>query len=148
MRKGVGVALVAGGVLLAWLLKKKMPMHVFRVHERDVVVGDKSGRCGLRRSPSPVRLSKPRGDQLHWILWNEGGPCGSQVEIWMTNWSPRNPLEDRGDHPEQPFKRRVQKGAPVRMPAHIRQDAEAGTYRYDVFVNGQLAEDPMLEIVI
>jgi hypothetical protein len=144
MQKSIGLLLVAGGVALLLLLKKGLRRGRGTVHRREVVVGPKQGVCGLLREPSNVTMR--RNEQLHWIIRNEGGhPCDRHVEVCIENWRPGNPLEIVGGGR---FCRKVLPGHAVPLPARVRPNAEPGRYRYDVWIDGKPAVDPMVDIVI
>jgi hypothetical protein len=146
MRKRVGLILAAAGAgaALIWFLRGKVSSR--RVHRRDIIVKEKKGDCGIERQPDDVTME--RNDQLHWIISNasqgNGGACDRAVEVCVTNWRPSNPFDDVGGGR---FCRTVRPGQTKTLPARVKQHAESGQYHYEVWIDGQLAIDPMVEIV-
>jgi hypothetical protein len=154
MRKGVGALLAAGSAILIWLFKKGLDRPV--THHRNIVLGPKQGQCGVAERPTRVRLRRRqagREDTLIWRISNPspaGSACDRELRVCIENWKLHGepvdaPLVRPGGGP---LCERVRpRTGPATLPARPLQSARTGIYSYEIWIDGQLARDPMVEIV-
>ena len=150
MRTLLGILLAIGGAALAWLLKGKFRQAV--VHERFIILTSKKGSCGIKDQPARVKLERGRGDQVHWIIRNppnSGSACDRPVKVCIGKWKQNNvpvqpPVVDLDD---ENLCRSVPQPQTETIRAKSKPDAE-GLYSYEVLIDGDVALDPMIEIVV
>lgn len=153
MRKEIGTLLVAGGIGLVWLLKKRVMGP--RTHERFITLKSRGGQCGIvgrQEDIKKVVLRRSKGDQVHWIIRNapnSGSACNRDVHVCIGSW------ERNGSPVESPVVDLHNEGLcrtvpqPRTKPIHavVKPAAPKGYYWYKVLIDGQEAIDPMVEIL-
>lgn len=93
--------------------------------------------------PEPVALRGCEGDQVVWRIESSIGP----VEVWIPNFKHdgnpgvRDPLEG-------PNAGRKNPPGQTTIRDRIKRGAQTGRYKYDIYVNGKLALDPDLEVIV
>jgi hypothetical protein len=106
-----------------------------------IVIGGTAAAPAITRLPE--RLVARRGDEL---VWNVRNDTGATQEISLRGFT------GAGDPAAQPplektdADRRLHAGPAGAIRDRVRANAAAGTYKYDIWLNGQLAVDP--EVVI
>jgi hypothetical protein len=152
MMKVIGALLAAGGAAI-WLLKRHQPAKPVP-HERSIVVGPGTAGCRVARCPDNVEMRKGRRDTLTWQISNDSPPgssCDRRVEVSIGEWKLEGqpvspPVKAQGGGA---LRRTVSpRQRPVPLPVVIADEAERGKYSYGVLIDGVLADDPMLEIVL
>jgi hypothetical protein len=106
-----------------------------------IVIGGSAGAPIITRLPE--RLVAARGDELSWDVENE---TGEEQEISLEKFvraqgPPKEPPLTKSD-----VERRVKAGSTGAIRDKVRDYAEAGSYKYSIWLNGKEAVDP--EVVI
>ncbi len=138
----LGLAALIGA---AWALFRRKPRGVAPPHGRKtdttIVIGGTPTAPIVTQHPEP--LDANTGDKLEWEVINRsGGTQEISLEKFNRKGSPagRPPLE-RTD-----ADRRVRTGGTAVIKDRVRANAQGGSYKYSIFLNGAEAVDPDIEI--
>ncbi len=138
----LGLAALIG---VAWALFRRKPRGAAPPHgrktETTMVIGGTPTAPIVTQHPEP--LDANTGDKLEWEVINRsGGPQEISLEKFNRKGSPagRPPLE-RTD-----AERRVRTGGTAVIKDRVRPNAQGGSYKYSIFLNGAEAVDPDIEI--
>jgi len=113
--------------------------------EAYIIIGkDNSGACVVKAVPVPIRSAK----RNFRVIWHVTNYCDGTQEVTVSNFKHRqdnnrrkDPL-DFGSAPDIPSgQTREVEGRVKPLPQE-----DLGTYKYDILINGIVAEDPELEI--
>lgn len=150
-----GLLLGLLGAVLFWLFRGGKPgLDTRRVHKRHITLQVKKGGCGIERPPDDVVLRQGKGDEVHWIITNPesqpGTPCHRAAQVCVARWTLNGaatepPVDDRDNGQ---YCRTVRPGQTKRLPGRVKSRAELGDYHYEVEIDGQVAVDPIVRLVL
>ena len=151
----LGVLLGLLAAALAWILRGGKPgLDRARIHKRYITLRVKKGVCAIERPPDDVVLRQGAGDQVHWIITNPeseiGTPCHRSVQVCVGRWTLNGegtepPVDDRDNGQ---YCRTVKPGQTKRLPAQAKSRAPLGDYHYEIEIDGQVAVDPIVRLVL
>lgn len=138
---GAGILAVIAGLIFFF---KKRGGHSSRPHFASITV--LSNGTDVDYSPETIKgVSRGRGDTVVWRITNESG---REVEVCVGGFKNESTGVDDEDDPLMGDKcRRVRPGHQSTLPRRVRRDANCGTYKYSIYLDGREAKDPRLAIV-
>jgi hypothetical protein len=140
---GVGV-----GAALAYFFRGRLLGTTF---PRPIILKMKNGKCGIEAEPAPVTLSKFRDDKILWEISNPASTgCEGRREVCIDNWRLNgHPTDEPPVHNAEGLCRQVQAGGPTKqILANINRRAPLGEYTYDVLIDGNVALDPIVKLIL
>ena len=152
MRREVGILLTVAGAGLAWLVKNRLRSRI--IVERHLTLTTRNGRCEIKDPVEVVRLRWLSHDQVRWIITNPGDSgeaCSGERRVCVGNWALLGaPVHAPVAAPDGgPLCRTVRSNGPTQtITAVVRLLAVPKRYKYDVLIDGDVALDPMFEIVV
>jgi hypothetical protein len=149
MKKSTAGLLVGMGVgaVLAWVFRGRILGNTF---DRYIILKVKNGRCDLESQPGDTTLSKLRDDKIRWNIANpDPGGCPGQHEVCIGNWRLNGVEADPPVRNAQGLCRHVHFDGPEKqILANIDRNAKPGVYTYDVLIDGRVAVDPIVKLII
>ena len=146
--KTIGILLAAVGVGLIWHFRKRRGGHGMGALVKRVPITLKmrpDGRCGIKPVPD-VTLCP--GEPMQWEISNPEGACPGTIEVCIKKWT-------KGGMPSEPpvnsdgSCRSVKAGHPPKiLPARAKPAVPPGDYYYEIWLDGALALDPIVRIVL
>ena len=144
--KAIGILIgVAVGIGLIWHFRKKFPGMGPLVKRVPITLKVRpDGGCGIEEVP-PVTLR--RREPMQWEISNPKGGCPCTVDVCITKWTKggvpsESPVNSDGNC------RSVSPGQTKILPARAKDFAAPGDYYYEVHLDGTLALDPIVRIVL
>lgn len=111
---------------------------------RQIAIGTRGNRCVVTTSPADIVGAK----RNFRVVWNIDNECTGARTVTVDNF--------KHEEDENTIKQPLTLGQPSPVPENgsgqiaglIKQipDEDLGTYKYDILIDGEVAEDPRLEI--
>ena len=139
----LGLAALIG---VAWALFRRKPHGGGgpprgRKTETTIVIGGTPAAPVVTQLPEP--LDANTGDKLEWEVINRSG--GTQ-EISLEKFNRKGTPAGRPPLDKNDADRRVRTGGTAVIKDRVRSNAQGGSYKYSIFLNGTEAVDPDIEI--
>lgn len=114
--------------------------------ESNIAIGmDAAGNCVVTTSPPIIRSGK----RNFRVIWHVQNDCTGSRTVTVDNFKHRQDNNRRKEPVTKQRANAISAGETDDVIYRIKQDlsdADLGTYKYDILIDGQVAEDPELEI--
>jgi hypothetical protein len=150
MKKSTAGLLIGAGIgaVVAYFFRGRLLGTTF---PRPIVLKTKNGTCDIENQPEDVTLSSFRDDKIRWEISNpKTTGCEGRREVCIGNWRLNgHPTSVPPVTNAQGLCRHVQAGGPeMHILANIDRKAPCGEYTYDVLIDGHIAVDPIVRLIL
>jgi len=109
----------------------------------DIVIGPgSSDDCVVTGSPEDIQSAKRNFK----VVWNVTNDCEGRRTVTVDNFKHENDENRRKEPVRIDRVDDVDPGGTGQIDGRIKGAAELGTYKYDILIDGVVAEDPKLDI--